>query len=114
LNRVIPTVKQFKERTNKAGQQNNHSRYSRRPRPHAVEYSAAGSPDMKNSPAFILDNKPGEQFTLWQLSSIRGISYGGPIFETSRPPHARHCSSPVNENSFLDSGPNSRVYHSNG
>jgi hypothetical protein len=40
LNRVIPTVKQFKERTNKAGQQNNHNRYSRRPRPHAVEYSA--------------------------------------------------------------------------
>jgi hypothetical protein len=43
LNRVIPTVEGFKDRTDKAGQQNNHSRYSRRPSPHGFEYSAAGS-----------------------------------------------------------------------
>jgi len=41
LNRVIPGVERLKERTNKAEQQNNHSRYLRRQGPHGFEYSAA-------------------------------------------------------------------------
>jgi hypothetical protein len=62
LNRVIPTIERFKDWTNKAGQQNNHSRYTRRPRPHDFEYSAAGSQGGKQNIAVV-----GLAGTVWVL-----------------------------------------------
>jgi hypothetical protein len=41
LNRRIPAIEHLQNRTNKARQQSNCNRYSRRPRAHAFEYSAA-------------------------------------------------------------------------
>jgi hypothetical protein len=50
LNRTIPVVNHFDERTNKAGQQNKSNCYPRRPGSHDVQYSASGSHDVKRSP----------------------------------------------------------------
>ena len=78
LNRVIPTVKHFKERTNKAGQQNNHSRYSIHPRPHSFEYSAAGFPSAKNSPALFWTKQTWRTVRIWQSCGPAESLTGGP------------------------------------
>ena len=47
LNRVIPVVERLNERTNKARQQSKRNCYSRRPRSHELQYSAADSEYVK-------------------------------------------------------------------
>ena len=95
------------------GQQNNHSRYSRRPHPHAVEYSAAGFPSAKNSPALFWTKQTWRTVRIWQSCGPAESLTGGRIRNTK----ASTC--PALQLSryrefFLDSGHNSRVYHSNG